>query len=100
MSAKLTPAAATRIRTSSRSGLGTGASVIKRMSCGPFSEVCSKARMVAGMLTAISSLLSACLVDQVDLGDRTKESAAAERSELHRDQVAQVTLKVSLALSP
>jgi hypothetical protein len=27
--------------------------VIKRMSCGPFNEVCCRARMVAGMLTAI-----------------------------------------------
>jgi hypothetical protein len=50
--------------------------------------------MVAGMLTAISSLFPACLiaagifggrtVDHVDLGHRRKESAAAEASELHR----------------
>jgi hypothetical protein len=32
------------------------------MSCGPFNEVCCRARMVAGMLTAISLLSSACLV--------------------------------------
>ena len=94
MSAKLTPAAATRIRTSPWPGLGTGAPVIKRMSCGPFNEVCCRARMVAGMLTAISPS-SACLiaaglfgephtVDQVDLRHPNKESATAEASEPHQ----------------
>src|ERR1700761_929250 len=53
MSPKLTPAAVTRIRTSPRPGAGTGTSVISRRSCGPFRDVCCRARMVAGMLTAI-----------------------------------------------
>ena len=62
MSAKLTPAAATRIRTSPAPGLGTGASVIRRMSCGPLSEVCCRARMVAGMLMAIDIPFSAHVI--------------------------------------
>ncbi|MEJ7734317.1 MAG: hypothetical protein WKG00_34620 [Polyangiaceae bacterium] len=50
MSAKLMPAAATRIRTSPRRGTGTGASTIKRMSFGPFREVCCRAHIVVEML--------------------------------------------------
>src|SRR5262245_2951703 len=53
MSTKLTPAAVTRIRTSPRPGLGTGASVIRHRSCGPFRDVCCRARMVAGILMTI-----------------------------------------------
>src|SRR4051794_29513027 len=49
-SAKLTPAAVTRIRISRGPGTGTGASVTRRMSCGPVSDGCSRARMTAGTL--------------------------------------------------
>ena len=52
-SAKLTPAAVTRIRTSPRPGLGTGASVIRCMSCGPRRDVCCSARIVVGRLMVI-----------------------------------------------
>src|SRR5580692_4847961 len=56
MSPKLTPAAVTRISTSPGPGAGTGASVIRRRSCGPFSDVCCRARMAAGMLIGTSVL--------------------------------------------
>src|ERR1700716_2425808 len=50
-SAKLTPAAATRIKISPGPGAGTGASVTRPMSPGPFSDVCRRACMVVGMFT-------------------------------------------------
>src|SRR5713101_4164238 len=68
MSPKLTPAAVTRIRTSPGPGPGTGASVIRRRSCGPFRDVCCRARMVAGMLMAIGFLSSACVIEAGPLG--------------------------------
>src|SRR5690242_4544625 len=71
MSAKLTPAAATWIRTSPRPGLGTGASLIKRASRGPCSEVCCRARIVTGMLTTIHSLFSGCLIAAGPVGEPT-----------------------------
>src|SRR5690242_10071400 len=58
MSTKLTPAAVTRIRMSPGPGLGTGASVIKRRSCGPFSELCCRAYMVEGVLVTVGYLSS------------------------------------------
>src|SRR6516225_4144202 len=63
MSPKLTPAAVTRIRTSPGPGTGTGASVIRRRSCGPFRDICCKARMVTGTLMPIWFLSSACLIE-------------------------------------
>src|SRR6201996_359700 len=53
MSAKLTPAAVTRMRISPGPAAGTGTPVTRRRSRGPFSEVCSRARMVAGTLMVI-----------------------------------------------
>src|SRR6201996_803293 len=53
MSTKLTPAAVTRMRISPGPAAGTGTPVIRRRSRGPFSEVCSRARMVAGTLMVI-----------------------------------------------
>src|SRR4051812_12009968 len=45
-STKLGPAAVTGISTSPGRGDGTGASVIRRRSCGPVRDVCCRARMV------------------------------------------------------
>src|SRR5262245_17975946 len=85
MSTKLTPAAVIRIRTSSGPGSGTGASVIRRRSSGPFRDVCCSARMVSGMLIRVRdpSLLGARGRPASIKGDSTspgKESLRTDRS--------------------
>src|SRR5689334_3794956 len=57
MSAKLTPAAVTRMRTSAAPGTGSGTSVTIRRSCGPFRDVCCRARMTAGTLMELDLLI-------------------------------------------
>ena len=64
MSRKLTPAAVTRISTSPGPGVGTGASVIRQRSCGPFSDVCCRARMVAGMIIGTGFLIGIALFER------------------------------------
>src|SRR5688572_27258201 len=87
MSAKLTPAAATRIKTSPWPGLGTGASVIKRMSCGPSDEVCCRARMVAGTLTVIDFLRLASLRPAASTHRRHVDRGRPKKESLSRAEV-------------
>src|SRR5258708_20612914 len=82
MSPKLTPAAATRIRTSPGPGTGTGASVNRGRSCGAFRDVCCKARMVAGMLMAIGFLSLACVIEVgIPTPRKTRRERKRNRSE-------------------
>src|ERR1700735_1325306 len=87
MSPKLTPAAVTRIRTSPGPGTGTGTPVIRRRSCGPFRDVCCRARMVAGMLMAIGFL---SLAYAIEAGRPTARKTRRERERNRSERLCQV----------
>src|SRR5262249_16719827 len=100
ISTKLMPAAVTRIRTSPGPGLGTGASVIRRRSCGPFRDVWSRARMVRGVLIPLW-FRSRTRVIEADLltPGRTRRDRKRNRSGRLGPQVRHRGSRLSVACS-